>query len=238
MAIEKSVHARGFGSERLIVRGRRFLELPVAAALRPRYNEYPERFPVNPAFPAPGKRGASRPKADQSAVTPPGGSGGGTFPESRDRYPSGAENLFPGQSPPGVYTPPMQLLPGFSFFTSPDLLAGTSRAIVAGHIPGPGWITHISYVSENVIPSGLLEIALVIKLSDDQDTSGGLNSSGDSLDIINSQSSNLLEPYNVKQDHFPNLPVPEGGKFLKFCMQNFSAANYDVYFIVDGVYVP
>jgi len=229
MPISELNQRRGFGSERLIVRGRQYLPLAQAALLRPHYNDYPERFPVNTPYPAPGRRGPSRPKADQTSYPVPSpGSGGNTYPPSRtrDERESSAPVL------------PSGLEQGESFFNSPGVVTGTDRIILIGRAYAPFVITHVEYWGANTSPNAGDGIGLKILADVAGSTSGDFDTvSGDVFEFINSQSSNILEPFNVVMQHWPNIFYPQAA-FIKAAWRNtIAAGNTAVYLVVDVRYL-
>lgn len=229
--------ARGFGQRRFLIRDRIYAPEPQTAALRLLYNEYPERPAINPDFPQPGRRGPSRAPVTTGQPAP---------------APPGPQTIFPGLRPretretgalsaPGVIlagpTNSSPNLPGGSFFSSPAIGAASTRVTIGGRLWAPAIVNHVAYWANVTTPAGNTNIALLIKFSDDADTTGGLDTSGDNLEFLNAQSSNLLEPFNIWTHHHPNFLIPTNNKFIKFAWQNFTAGTVDVYAIVDLRYL-
>lgn len=251
MLVEKKDNRAGFGAARFFVRGSSFLPLDRAAALRPRYNEYPERYPLDPAFPRAGRRGGSpAPLSTRGAVgggEAPGGEGG---PEDLIIVPPGV--VFPGPRPrEGGFSSGSQLPAGEvaglggaccadvgdTLRNSPQVpAAGGIRSFSSRRIARPFVITHIQYWSSNTVPSSVTDVKLTIFLADDNSvTLTALVPSGVPLDVW--EGSNFFEPHAVAHDHYPNLLVPTAGKFIKIEWVNAGAAAVETMLTMSWKYL-
>lgn len=227
----------GFGARRFLVRGPDFLSEEALGIIRPRITDYPERRPFFPEFPAPGRRGASRPPAERQAFAPAPGTGGGTYPMERDRTPT---PLKPADTT-GISAKVGACCPeeGDSSFSSPLVTAATSRVVVTPRIARAFWVFHLQYWSGATAPDPVLQMALAIKVSDDNDTSGGLDTTG--INILQlgfgiSAVGTVFEPYNVVQQHYPTSPVFTPGNFIKFAWRNNSAGDLHSYATISIKY--
>jgi hypothetical protein len=237
MIEETPKRAPGYGSARFLIRGSNYLSLARARVLRPRYDEYPERVALDVGFPQPGRRGPS------SAPKVTGGQGAGgspaiapisIYPAVRDRSttPLASVGSVDGSGAGGVGC----LDEGDTCISSPSLNAGASRVIPTNRIARPFVITHFQYWSEQTTPTQVLQIALVIKISDDNDTSGGLDTSGINIMQMGANiaaGGNILEPFNVVQTHYPNAIITDRGKLIKFAWRNNSGGALKCYAIVS-----
>lgn len=230
----------GFGQERLIVRGQRFLELPRAAALRPSYNEYPERYPLVEGFPRPGQRGGSRPAPGPGAgAGGEGGAGGFTgpsgsvYPASRDRpaqaAPSGSSYGASG-APAG--SPFCDMLAGGAFGTADTVPAVTTTVVVTPEFPFPFIITVIQAWANSVVLSAA---RFNVKVSDDNSSTGGVNCTGVSIVLPPGVPDNtVLDVVSDSTIVQPNFIVSEPGKFIKLILNNASAGPIPI--LIRGSY--
>lgn len=222
------------GVERLVIRGSSFLDLPRAATVRARYNEYPERWPLNPMFPQPGRRGGSPVKAAQNAPRPvaaPGSPGeeGATevavpiseiYPVERDRGdipPLGiADNIQgTGISPVASCVGAGGTIVG----GSSNVGAGTTVISVTPLCPFP-FIVTAAHFKTNLAALDQT-VYFVVKMSDDQATAAGENEQGDRL-FIKAGGAGRIRQFGEWLTLFPEERYDLAPKFFKFILVNGS----------------
>ncbi len=114
-------------------------------------------------------------------------------------------------------------------FTS-QLGAGASDVRVRGPLPRPFRITHVNLWSQAALPSAA-NVQAHILIADDQDRTNGLSTSGAIMQV--GAFTEPLEPFNVKQDYYPNYLVGERNKTIKIAAVNNSAGALETYIIVS-----
>lgn len=242
MIEEKKSGRAGYGSSRFIVRGPGHLELARAAALREYYNEYPSRFDFDPRFPQPGRRGGSRPKADQSALGGVGGAAGSVggsgsedlvvvpppaFPRPRER---GAGDFVLGSVPASSPESAQNCVPeGTNILRGQVVATVTVVVLVSQIIHRPFIVQHAVGIHSG---GGNVDVAFQCKIAKDADTSGSTATSGVGLwghyeggRFVDSQSG-LFEIY-------PNVRFETPPYFAKFIFNNQTAGNIDFTVAID-----
>jgi len=213
----------GFGAEQFAIRGSSALPLSQAAALRPSYNEYPERGGLPFGFPAPGKRGPSKAPAHTGVGAPAPGSGGGTYPPDYERQPIigtiGAGGALVG---PHIYSQ----IEGDHYPFSGGFTAGQIRVFSSIKI-GPGFVVTrcAARIDANHTTSNFL---LYLRVGSDPDTSQGVNTLGVDLDINNAAGWNNMTA--AMMESTPYRRFPDGGRYLKVIGVN----NDSVFHFLQG----
>lgn len=246
MAIEIIGAGRKTGAERLVVRGSGFLPLDRAAALRERYNEYPERYPLEPNFPQAGRRGGSRAPTSTSGAPASGASeGGGTpgeiiapppglFPPPRERVDSALDGSISGQLPAGSSLPGCGITRGGMWRSSPQVGAGATVVEVSAPIQRPFKLIHLSYWSENTTPTGA-NMSLSLFLSNSTSLVAAQPDLGTEIPFIHDFGG--ATPFSETQHHYPNWVVSEVPQRIKVRWINASGGALETYFIADWEYL-
>jgi hypothetical protein len=235
----------GYGQARFIIRGSSFLPLDRAAILRPAYDEYPERYPLEPEYPQAGRRSGSRPPATRVA----GAGAGAGGPEDLVRVPPGS--IYPMEQirtelPIGLISGGIAgaassggqcVEVGDTLRNSPQVPAtGGIRSFSTRRIPRPFVITHLQYWGSNTVPSSVTDLGLTIFIADDGNVSlTALVSSGRPLDFW--EGGPTLEPFSVVTTHYPNLVISEAGKFIKMQWVNNNAAALETMLAISWKYI-
>lgn len=250
MITEKKAGGAGFGASRFLVRGRGYLELDRAAALRPAYDEYPERYPLEPAFPQPGRRGGSAaPKATSGApgasATSVAGAAAYSAPTSA---PSGSVYPLPrprtgdisvgGSAAVGVVSAGGQaavncLPDGDSFrfgFATP---LGTSEVKVQGPVSRPFRVVRLQLVHGG---GSNVDVDIGAKVASDNLTTNGVNTSGAPL-LQTVTNTGQADPQSGRGEYFPNKLVSSVPSFLKAFFRNGTAGALDAEVVVDIEYL-
>jgi hypothetical protein len=248
MGVVVSRRPDGIGNERLIVRGQRFLDLSLARGLRVKYDEYPERYPLDPRFPQPGRRGPSPVKAVQNAPAA-GGAGGGevgagvspvvapvvdVYPLPRARpgadlsFDAGGSPLVElGQPGAGVNCCPTPEGIHIQFATA--ILTGVTdlRSTVA--LARPFVIKYVEFFSDTTEVSASRG---TLRVDSSGDVSAGAVNQGAQLDegAIGLADFGLLAGRSYS---FPDKHVHAVPRFLKFATVNGSAGTVIVQWIVN-----
>lgn len=221
--------ARGFGSSRFLVDGSNYYPLPLARALRPRYNEYPERFPLDPSYPLPGRRGGSR------APSHTGGAGGGAegggviiappsslWPDPRDRgdgdIPTGGSLPQPGDADASSINR-CAGEGGIHIQFAGNVAAATTDRKITTRFSRPFIIRHVQVWSDT---SDVTASHFRIRIVNNNDTSAGADADGIQLDegAIGQADFGLL---NFPQNSFPNKRVTNVPAYIKIITVNGTA---------------
>lgn len=247
MPVREIPLSRDKGVERLVISGRQFLELPRAALTRVRYNEYPERYPLNPLFPLPGRRAGSPVKAVQNAPASaagaeqqelPGGAVAGpspvvdVYPLPRERgsrdttaLPTGGAGSVLSDADRSDFLCPAT---GGTIEFTGTFAAGQTRTFSSRSISAPFVITHVTARVVTVPTAAFLFFVIV---SDDNDTTLGIGTAGDRIfSLFGGQGTTLgSEPLHI----YPNYRVSQRGKFVKIVGVNQDAAGNFMHSAVD-----
>jgi hypothetical protein len=223
--IETITRPGGRGSPRFIVRGQRYLPLDQAALLRALYNEYPERFPLEPEYPAPGRRGGSRPPARQGEEAALVARPAGVYPTARPRDALADISLsggLPLPSSPNASAVNREAGAGGTFFNRfTGVVAGATTVLVSERISQPFVIKHaqgwIDIASQ-------LATAITIRVAQDNDTSGGTATSGTNIEGLG-VSGATFGAMNLVGDIWPNIRWTQVPCFIKFVWQNAEATT-------------
>lgn len=212
---ESEARGAGFGSLRFFVRGRGAVPEATLVALRPRINEYPELFPLNPMFPQPGRRGGSRAPAAVRGAGVGAGSEESVLEPVVDYYPVArpreGDGVFGVVGSGGVGGGVSCQPEGDTYPFSGNFAAGQTRVFSSVRI-GPGFVvTHVTAMIEVAIAT--VRFLLYLRVSDDGDTTQGVNTLGVDLDINNSAGWNNLT--NQPIHSYPQRKFPGGGKYMK-----------------------
>lgn len=227
ISVEIKPGGAGFGQRRFVVRGRIVAPEEQIVGLRALYNEYPERFPVAPQFPQPGRRGPSRPREPASAPVP-------VFPPDRPRT---VRDLPPnlGNAP---YDLPasIDLLDGDSMVVTPLVGAGATTIVLSNIITRPFMITQYSYWADIATPLGSSGVQGTIKVSSDRINTGGFLTSGIPIGSVGPEQIQF-EPFRETQTHpttFLWWTVPGT---IKVILLNNTAGGLETYVVVNWRYL-
>lgn len=238
---ETPARGQGFGARRFLVRGSIYSPEPVPSLLRLRYNEYPERFALEPDFPQAGRRGGSRPRAQELALgdalvpgAPRGGpSGAPLYPAPRDREPGSEQRLggsLPEASAAGA-SPVLACLGqgGTHLQQGTNILAGADLATSDGPFTRPFVVRFVSFFC------GTLNVPLItarVVVASNNDLSQGFLSGGSSID--QGSTSNVdFRGTGDTQVTYPNKKWLSSPAFIKYLVRNLTAVTIEVQFIVD-----
>lgn len=220
----------GFGAERFSIRGTSALPLDQAAALRPFYNEYPERGGLPFGFPAPGRRGPSRAPKHTGVAAPAAGSGGGTYPPEYDREPVIGS---PGGGGPIIGPHLYSQIEGDNFPFFGGFAAGQTRVFSSIKI-GPGFVVTRMYGHiEANHSTGIF--TLYLRVSNDADVSQGINTLGVDLDINNGAGWNNMTAVMIES--WPFRRFVDGGKYLKVIGVNADSVAHVLQGGIDFAYL-
>lgn len=222
----------GFGSRRFVVRGQRFLDLSVAAALRPAYDEYPELYPLIPEFPRAGRRGGSAaPRkvgepaagaAEGGAVSSPAGAGGAIlYPGDRHRVVDLSVGSLPAPgSPDSTSANNCSGAGGVSVNRGVDVANGVTTVSVIGPISRPFVIRYAEIWGGG---SDAARSNIGVRVASDRVTTGGFDTSGVPLGI---DISGDVDCSGHGQMHrlYPNFRWTVTPAFIKFIVFNNSGA--------------
>jgi len=233
---------RGVGTQVFVVRGVRALSLSSAAELRPRYNEYPERYAFEPDFPQAGRRGGSRaPSVTGAGVGVTGaaagariiGAGGSIFPGQRERGDLPGLQIS-GQMPPagaGQYSdicpPPQGEVLGFgrNINAAQSPFTETSQLI-----PYPFVIVHMMWISNLPTTDNPAVNFFIDDLVD-----AGTSRAGTGVSLVSpfSRGTRLSSPSGLGFESYINRKVSERNQVIGVEYRTTSAGggNFDV--IVD-----
>lgn len=237
MIEEKKDNRAGYGQARFVIHGRGFLELERAAVLRPRYNEYPERFPLDPQFPEPGRRGASRPPTVTRGAV---GGGDGELPVVGRMVPP----IYPEPRPRGdggIVTNPLNPAPAtlngcdfgggdFVFSERQAVAAGTDVGFVTSFTTGPIRVTQVGYWASPAGP--LTTVRSKVLVSDENDVTGVYSSSGLSVTAQDIQFGDFL-PFSTRIDVYPQKIFNFSRLCFKFLFRNNTAGAVDFATVVS-----
>lgn len=228
---------RARGTKQWIVRGQIFLGEQREGLLRPRIDEYPERWPINPMFPQPGNRAGSRAPVRQggSAATGVAGGPGGEIPTELEVQP--VVDIYPLPREREIELPVGQLPPpesseasgisqcagqgGTIIGGSSNVGAGTTVISVTPLINFPFIVTAAHFKTTLVALDQT--VYFVVKVSDDQNTAAGENETGDRL-FIKAGGAGRIRQFGEWLTMFPEERQDLPNKFAKFIFVNGSAA--------------
>lgn len=197
--ISETPERPGFvGSSRFLQRGTVVLPETRLAGIRVAINEYPERYPLEPNFPQPGRRGGSRAPARTGGAAAPGGAApageGGAgglvpflppsvFPRPRER--EGSELVVGGSLPaPGgegaTAIRTCAASGGIHLQRATEVGSTVTDAVVSNRIDRPFRVTYVGFFCNTAVTPHLVQARFV--LSSNNDVSAGINSDGVSLD--------------------------------------------------------
>jgi len=224
--VETPERARGFGARRFLVERNGLVSVEAAAQLRLRYNEYPERPALDPAFPVPGRRGPSRviDLRAPGAVAPPA---------PGPVYPSGVPIDDRATPVPTAVGPSTGLSPivqsigdgGFVLSSRINIAAGVTSVVVSERIAFPFLIVAFQGVSG--FPFGTVSVTGVrVKVSSDNSTAGGESTSGDDVQLGVTIAGRFFT-WTTPMEVYPNFRVLEYGRFIKIITFNGSAGAAD-----------
>jgi hypothetical protein len=240
--------ARFFGSARFIVRGRLALPENLEQVLRPRINEYPERFPILPAFPAPGERtgspGRSTVARPEGAPGEEGGAPGGApsgevipaetvYPSPRNREPSNQLNAggtLPAPSSPAASAIQMCAGSGGIHMQRANGL-GTMAVDAQSSVQfsRPFIVRFVSFWSDTLDPANIQGRFL---LSGNNDVSGGFNSDGVQLDEGAIGQADFAG-ITALQTSFPNKIWTAVPAFVKLVVRNNTAGTINFQWVAN-----
>lgn len=235
----------GFGAARLIIRASNFLPLERAALLRAAYNEYPERFPLVPAFPVPGRRGGSRPPSRTGA----GGGEGGAV-EGGELGGGGIGSLYPDPRtresrdlPVGIGSQPLPsggigscpIGSGVTIGFSESVAALTTVMVPSQFIPFPFLITHIASCNDGAFADEIF-MNLLVRGDRSTDTSAATVAASRRVwsELSDQTSLTPIGSGNV-WNTYPNFKVEQSNQVLTARFINNSAAAHDFEMFVDIV---
>lgn len=229
---ETPVRAQGFGARRFLVRGSIYAPEPGPSLLRPRYNEYPERYTLNPEFPFPGKRGGSRPRVDDAArvVSPRDPN----FPAARPRVDEVSLGRLPVGTSPEASAVNKCAGEGGTFFTrSASVLTTVTTVLVSDAIQRPFLLRHAQGFAGADLTAGS---GIIIKIAVDQNTAGGQATSGTNIEGLGITSATFAA-VGVALDIYPEVRWTITPAFLKFIFFNLSAGTLFFYTAADIVFL-
>lgn len=242
---EKKPDRAGFGSVRWIVRASNFLPLDRAALLRAAYNEYPERFPLVPGFPAPGRRGGSKPPtrtgtggAESGGVIEGGEFGGGIgslYPDPRTRESRDLPIGIGSQPLPSGGIGSCPIGSGVTIGFSEAVAAGVTVMVPSQFVPFPFLITHIASCNDGAFAD---EIFMNLLVRGDRSTDTGAATVAASRRVWSELSDQTsLTPIGSGNvwNTYPNFKVEQSNQVLTARFINNSAAAHDFEMFVDIV---
>lgn len=222
----------GFGQRRFIVRNGLAISESQERELRPRINEYPELFPLEPRYPQAGRRGGSRPPGAVGGIVEGGAPGlpieeliGSNYPGPRPRETGtvlgGVGGLVSGV---GASCQPE----GDTYPFSGNFNAGQIRVFSSVRIGPPFVITHVT-ARVNVVHT-TTPFLLFVRISDDGDTSQGVNTGGVDLDLNNAAGWNNMTDAHIHS--YPQRKFVQGNKYIKIIGNNLDTIAH---FLQGGV---
>lgn len=126
-------------------------------------------------------------------------------------------------------------LEGDAMVLTPNVGAGLT--VIATHatpIARPFLVTHMQYWCDVTVPAGG-NVQLAVKIADDDDTTGGLATSGVNLSGV--RPDQMAEPFNQTQTEYPNRVFAGGRKFIKSIWINNTGVAHDTYLSVSWRYL-
>lgn len=240
MLIETPRRPAAVGSQRFLVRGRGAAPEASLVIVRERTNEYPERFPLDPIYPRPGRRGASPAPRSTAGAPPPGAAptpgapptppppptpGSDPYPPPRDRGDSGDIDLnsnipSPG-SPDASASRTCAGNGGAHMQIGIDLANGSTDVRASTRIDRPFKITYVEHYSDG---SAAGKTQFRLKVATDNDTTGGLSATGVNLDELNLGGDDFLGDGQLHRS-YPNKIVTTLPAYIKFCHSNATGAQ-------------
>lgn len=223
----------GTGAARFFVRGGSSFSLERAAVLRPAYNEFPSSYPLDPDFPQPGRRSGSRPPpvtgeagGEQALRRLPGGAA--SYPSPR---PVGGRDIPTGIGNPALAVGRAGEVSSFdpcigdgdSISIQLTVVNLTETVRVSQRISRPFVIERIQFWGTNPDSTVTTNVIIRVKVSNDNDTNGGLESSGQSIHRLGNQIPDGRDAFigiARPQEYWPGFVVLDPPKFLKFCFKN------------------
>lgn len=225
------------GARRFLVRGGLLYSLEAHALLRPSYNEYPSRVPLNPTFPQPGRRGGSRPAATGGAEAAPAPAPQNIFPAPRpreNRNPNGVtiNPLVP--APPADSTPcPIPEGEAFIVGKAAGVAAATTETIVLGPILRPFVVTHLQLwhgAGNNA------DIQIFFRVAQDNNAPASLITTGVNIPTPRAlNSSTDGDAFAV--ECYPQMHFRSGPYFFKLSVANGTAGTVDYGALVSVLYL-
>lgn len=233
--------APGYGARRFVVRNGLAIPESVEAQLRGRIDGLPELYSLTPAFPQPGRRSGSRPAAQPGGAGPggeaaaPGTEAGGgvvgapppdIYPGGRPREGGADLNVTGNLPPPG--SPGASAVNtcvgegGLHMQVSRSVPLGTTVVDVSRAINRPFAVRFVSDFWDVNDPAN---ISTRIKLATDNDTTGGINTTGVSLDTDGFGGAEF-GAMGVVQNSYPNLRWSLLPCFIKIIQTNNGAAAH------------
>jgi hypothetical protein len=221
---ETAARAGGFGARRFLVERNGRLTVEQHSLLRPRYNEYPERVSLVEGFPAPGRRGPSRPAAAQGEGAAPSIPSGVYYPVPVERD---AGEVDIGGALPSSNSPQASAAQvcagggGTHIQIGIDLATGSSQVNVSQRIDRPFKITYVEHYSDAAVSA---KTQFRLKVAGDNSTTGGLAATGVNLDEFNQGGDDFLGDGQVHRS-YPNKIVTNVPAYIKFCHDNQTGAQ-------------
>jgi hypothetical protein len=236
MAFEKTPNrGAGFGAVRFVVRGPHSYRPDHHLVLRPLYNEYPERFALDPNYPQPGRRGPSRPplsSGEPPSTTEPRSS---LYPTPRLRGPVEIVSYSPGPAGEDLGAGGNCFPRGETHAQLQSVNATTTLNVTGATIRGPFVVTRF-YVQMDKTTGVNVGVKLIVGIGP---VPGSDTTDDDGYPIVRN-AFNLpaeVEPEREGIEGFPNLHVPTGDYHLKFILRNGDASATQFQCLVDIVYL-
>jgi hypothetical protein len=239
--------AGNVGTTRFVQRGSILIPEDRRLALRAKINEYPERFPLDPAFPRPGRRGPSPAPRRQDAPTqtglpPPDGSTRGAgetpppppgpYPDPRDR--GGADEIptsgnIPSPTAEGASSANACLGPGgIHIQRHNEVTTLATDSAVSIQFQRPFVIRYVGFWCDTTS----LDVRARLLLASNADIAAGFTSPGVQLDEGAIGTSDF-GGVNALQQSYPNKRWTQVPSFIKLIVQNLTAGTITFQWVVN-----
>lgn len=231
---ETPPRSAGYGSRRFLVDRPAPYSAEQHLLLRPSYNEYPERWPLDVGYPAPGRRGASRPKANtgDEVTLPPMFP---VYPTPRTREPA-IESPIPTAGLPttGADGGDTSCWPrGETHNQQQSVPAGTTQYVHGATLQGPFIVTRFFISCDQ--STG---VNIGVKLYIAPGMNPGAPNSDSGIPIIRNAYNQAVEvePEREGYEGFPNLHIPAGPHFIRGVCRNGQGGAVQFAWLVDIIY--
>lgn len=233
---ETEIRRPGYGTQHLIVIPNGRLNAEQLKALYDSIAEIPQRVPLHHGFPRPGLRGPSRPRSqtqppEGTPTLEPGNTGTpqpGTTSPTLSPYPEPRKRGEPTDLQLTDPSLPQQLTAcasdGSVYGISSTVNAGQTRVYASPRINAAFRVTHIFAKSNTNHNTG--PMTLYFKYSEDNDTNGGLQTSGSGLiKTLETGGINIgVQPWQA----YPQDTINKRGTYLKMIGVNSDSAAHFV----------
>jgi hypothetical protein len=226
MLTERIPAVRGFGQRRFIVRGTLAIPESVEGVLRPRVDEYPERYPLDPGYPQAGRRGGSRPPSQQGGAPAAAGAPApeiipvSIYPVLRVDRKTG-NDIAPGGF--GTNAPSVSkacYTKGHSDTVASAVPIGATQLFNFGPIPFPFRVEHVTLVTSAGLPNNLEFRLFVSSVASD-----GTNIPAGAQSVLKfGGGSNGVTASGAPTNLFPGFEVNLDNQFIIAFLFNNSAA--------------